>query len=78
MWENPARRRTAGAESGSFRLDIKERFFPHSVAGHWNRLPRAAPGPTELKGHLDNTLRHRGTFWGVLCRVKSWTRSLFF
>lgn len=59
------------------RLDIRERFFLHSVAGHWNRLPRASPSLTELKGHLDNALRHRVGVWGVLCRVRSWTRSLF-
>lgn len=39
-WKNPARGRTAGAVSASFKLDIRERSLPHSVSGHWNSSPR--------------------------------------
>ncbi|KAJ7426600.1 hypothetical protein WISP_14508 [Willisornis vidua] len=53
--------RTLKLCQGRFGLDIRKRFFTQRVAGHWNRLPRkviAAPSLTELKKHLDDTLRH--------------------
>ncbi|KAJ7423816.1 hypothetical protein BTVI_08701 [Pitangus sulphuratus] len=44
---------------GRFRLDIRKRFFIHSVVGHWKRLPRevvTSPRLTEFKKHLDDAL----------------------
>ncbi|KFO57682.1 hypothetical protein N302_08012, partial [Corvus brachyrhynchos] len=42
---------------GRFRLDIRKRFFPQRVAGHWNRLPGKeavdAPFLEEFKARLD-------------------------
>ncbi|KAJ7424031.1 hypothetical protein BTVI_07930 [Pitangus sulphuratus] len=46
---------------GSFKLDIRKRFFTQRVVGCWNRLPRevvTAPSLTEFKKRLDNALRH--------------------
>ncbi|KAJ7396511.1 hypothetical protein BTVI_144087 [Pitangus sulphuratus] len=63
---------------GRFRLDIRKRFLPQRVVGHWNRLPRevvTAPNLAEFKKHLDNTLGHMvGLLEMVLCGARSWTR----
>lgn len=43
---------------GKFRLDIKKRFFPERVVGHWSRLLRKAVEATtlsEFKMHLDDS-----------------------
>jgi len=52
---------------GSFRLDIKIRFFTERVVRHWNR-PHSenvtAPSLLEFKKHLDSTLRHMIRFLG--------------
>ncbi|KAJ7400469.1 hypothetical protein BTVI_105269 [Pitangus sulphuratus] len=46
---------------GSFRLNIRKRFFIQRMIECWNRLPRevvTAPSLTESKNHLDNSLLH--------------------
>lgn len=46
---------------GRYRLGIEKRLFTQKVFGHWDRLPKevvTASSLTELKKHLDNTLRY--------------------
>jgi len=40
---------------GRFRLRIRKGWFTERMAGHWNRLPKAAV----VVSILDNLLRHR-------------------
>ncbi|KFZ46097.1 hypothetical protein N321_04854, partial [Antrostomus carolinensis] len=44
---------------GSFRLDIRRKFFTQRVVKHWNRLPREivdAPSLEAFKARLDGAL----------------------
>jgi len=46
-------------KEGSFRLDIRKKFFTMRVVKQWNRLPReamAAPSLAVFKTRLDGTL----------------------
>ena len=46
-------------EEGSFRLDIRKKFFTVRVVGHWNKLPREAvdaPSLEAFKAWLDGAL----------------------
>ncbi|KFV04165.1 hypothetical protein N340_02412, partial [Tauraco erythrolophus] len=46
-------------KEGSFRLDLRKKFFPLRVVRHWNRLPREAvdaPSLAVFKARLDEAL----------------------
>ena len=48
-----------GVKQGSFRLDIRKKFFTMRVVKHWNRLPREvveAPSLETFKARLDGAL----------------------
>ena len=52
-------RMTLNLEEGRFKLDIRQKFFSHSVAKHWSELHREvvdAPSPEVLKARLDGAL----------------------
>ncbi|KFW63463.1 hypothetical protein AS28_14320, partial [Pygoscelis adeliae] len=46
-------------KEGTFRLDIRKKFFTMGVVRHWNRLPREvvdAPSLEVFKAKLDGAL----------------------
>ncbi|KFQ94621.1 hypothetical protein Y956_02233, partial [Nipponia nippon] len=46
-------------KEGSFRLDMRKKFFTMRVVRHWNRLPREAvdaPSLEVFKARLDGAL----------------------
>ncbi|KFW00015.1 hypothetical protein N327_01395, partial [Fulmarus glacialis] len=46
-------------KEGSFRLDVRKKFFTVRVVRHWNRLPSAgvdAPSLEVFKARLDGAL----------------------
>lgn len=46
-------------QQGSFKLEIRERFFTERLARHWNRFSREMDmAPTLLEFKMDNTLRY--------------------
>lgn len=50
---------------GKCRLDLRKRFFPAGVVGHWNRFPGevvTAPGLSEVKECLKDALSHMVKF----------------
>ncbi|KFO57039.1 hypothetical protein N302_02226, partial [Corvus brachyrhynchos] len=48
-------------KEGTFRLDIRKKFFTVRLVRHWNRLPReavGAPSLEEFKARLDGALNN--------------------
>jgi len=67
-------------QAGSFRLDIRKKFFTMRVVKHWTRLPReavAAPSLQVSKARLDGALSNL-VWWKVsLLMAGAWNQMIF-
>lgn len=61
--------------AGSVRLDIRKMVISERVVGPQACLDSGhSPKLSEFKKYLDNAIRHKVSFWVILCGAQGWTR----